>query len=79
MGVNGISKPGGLTTPDTNEAAVKRAAIERSRDIYILADHSKFDKITSVRFAPLNVGKIITDRLSDMSFLSDANIKEVFK
>ena len=79
MGVNGISKPGGLTTPDTNEAAVKRAAIERSRDVFILADHSKFDKITSVRFAPLNVGKIITDRLSDMSFLSDANIKEVFK
>lgn len=77
MGVNGISVTGGLTTPDSNEAAVKRAAIERSREVYILADHSKFDKITSVKFAALNSGIIITDKLVNNDIALNAEIKEV--
>lgn len=77
IGVNGISKSGGLSTPDKNEAIVKSTAIKNSKEVYVLADHSKFGKITGARFAPLNCGKIITDKLIDKKYLSEASIKEV--
>ena len=77
MGVNGISKKGGFTTPDKSEAEVKRTAISRSRDVFILADHSKFDKITAVKFAELNCGKIITDKVPDKKYFSESSVKEV--
>lgn len=77
MGVNGISLSGGLSTPDKNEASIKTAVLNNSQKIYVLADHSKFDKVTSVTFAPLNRGKIITDKLEDRKYLTKASIKEV--
>lgn len=77
IGANGISISGGLTTPDKSEAAVKGTVINRSKDTYILADHSKFDQITSVKFANLGCGKIITDKLIDKKYLSESSIKEV--
>lgn len=77
MGVNGISVSGGFSTPDQNEACVKRAVMNQSHKAYVLADHSKFDKVTAVTFAPLKKGKIITDRLEDKKFLRETSIKEV--
>lgn len=77
MGVNGISIRGGLSTPDKNEASVKTMAVSRSREVFILGDHSKFGKITSVKFAELNRGKIITDKVPDKKYLSEASVKEV--
>lgn len=77
IGVNGVSMKGGCSTPDPSEASVKAAAISRSRDVFVLADHSKFGKISSARFAELNKGIIITDKLPDKKYLSLAAIKEV--
>lgn len=77
IGANGISVSGGLSTHDKSEATVKSTVIHRSKQVYILADHSKFDQITSVRFAGLNCGEIITDRLADKKYLSESSIKEV--
>lgn len=77
IGANGISLSGGITTPDKNEAVVKSTVINNSKEVYILADHSKFDQITSVRFAQLCGGQIITDKLADKKYLSKAIIKEV--
>lgn len=76
MGTNGISITGGYSTPDPNEASVKAAAIKNSRTAYILADHSKFDKVSSVKFAHINKCKIITDKLDDKKYLSETSIKE---
>ena len=53
MGTNGISLTAGFTTPDVNEAKVKAAAIESSREVFVLADHSKFDEVSSATFAGL--------------------------
>ena len=50
FGANGITKAEGFTTPDANEALVKQTAIERCKNRYILADHSKFGCISSVTF-----------------------------
>lgn len=77
LGVNGISLSGGLSTPDKSEAIVKGTVIHQSKEVYILADHSKFDRVTSVRFAGLNSGTIITDRVYDEKYLSETSIKEV--
>lgn len=77
MGVNGISVKGGLSTPDKNEASVKTMAVSRSKEVFILGDHSKFGKITSVKFSELNRGKIITDKVPDKKYLSEASVKEV--
>ena len=54
IGANGISVSAGFSTPDVREARVKTAAIDGSRKAYVLSDHSKFDKITSATFIPLN-------------------------
>lgn len=77
MGVNGISMAGGFSTPDPNEASVKAAAINGSRTAYILADHSKFDRVCSVRFAHLNQCSVITDKLEDKQYLAETSVKEV--
>ncbi len=77
IGTNGVSRSGGLSTPDKNEAIVKSTAIKNSREVYILADHSKFGKISGARFASLDCGEIITDKLINKKYLSEARIKEV--
>ena len=77
LGVNGISITRGLSTPDQNEASVKAAAMKNSKTVYVLADHSKFDQITSISFGTLDDITIITDRLDDKKYLEKADIKEV--
>lgn len=69
IGVDGISLSGGFSTPDQNEACVKTTVINHSQEVYVLADHSKFDKITLLTFAPLNRGIIITDRLQEKNII----------
>lgn len=77
IGTNGISLVAGFSTPDINEARVKAAAMDKSTMTYILADHSKFDKVTSVTFAGLNSTRIITDRLPDKKYVDYTSVKEV--
>ena len=62
LGTNGISAEHGLTTPDHEEAAVKRALVESGRKVVVLSDASKFGVETAVRFAaPDDVDVLITD------------------
>lgn len=77
LGANGISLEAGITTPDKREAEVKKAALKNSREVFFLADHSKFDRITAITFAPLSEGKIITDRLENQKYHAKAFVKEV--
>lgn len=77
MGANGISLTAGISTPDRNEALVKETAINRSRIAYILADHSKFDRVASVTFAQTEHTQIITDKLTSKKYSALLNIKEV--
>ena len=77
IGANGISVSAGFSTPDVREARVKTAAIDGSRKAYVLSDHSKFDKITSATFIPLNLSTIITDKLLDKKYTEYTSVKEV--
>lgn len=62
IGTNGLSVERGLTTPDTGEAAVKRAMIAAARRVVVLADHTKVDNDCLARFGGLSdVDVFITD------------------
>jgi DeoR family myo-inositol catabolism operon transcriptional repressor len=63
MAASGVSIANGLTNSNASECDLKREAIERSAEIYVLADASKFDVSSLMTFQPLTgVNYIITDR-----------------
>lgn len=76
FGTNGIDINEGLTTPDLEEAMVKKVAIKRCKKSYVLADHTKFNKLTAVKFASFDNATIITDKIIDSKY-KDLNIVEV--
>lgn len=61
FGVNGISKSAGMTTPDMNEALVKKTAMGQCMESFVVCDHSKFNMVSSVTFASLWGVTILTD------------------
>jgi DeoR family transcriptional regulator, fructose operon transcriptional repressor len=62
IATNGISVERGLTTPDTAEAMVKRAAIASARRTVLLADHTKVGNDHFARFGDVSdVDTFITD------------------
>ncbi|MCW2686663.1 MAG: transcriptional regulator of sugar metabolism [Mycobacterium sp.] len=73
IGTNAISIRHGLSTPDSEEAAVKRAMVRCANYVVVVADSSKVGKEDFVSFAPIgSVDALITD-----SELSDADRDEI--
>ena len=63
IATNGISIGYGLTTPDREEAAPKRAILACARRKIVLADSTKIGLETAVRFASLaDIDTLVTDR-----------------
>ncbi len=79
MGANGIDITSGFTTPDIEESLIKERAIEQSYMSFVLADHTKFEKVYPVSFSKLKDCCIITDALSNSEFSEHTVIKEVLK
>lgn len=82
MGINGIHPKHGLTTPDSEEATMKAVALRQAEQVYVLADHSKFNKVSFSKVASLSDATILTNHLpTDISqqFKSLTTIKEVNK
>ena len=62
LGTNGITAEHGLTTPDWDEAATKRAMVASARRTVVLADASKVGAEAPHRFAsPEEIDVIVTD------------------
>ncbi|OQY41105.1 MAG: hypothetical protein B6227_06220 [Fusobacteriia bacterium 4572_74] len=79
IGSNSIDIKTGLTTPDPDEALIKERVIQNSKVSYILADHTKFNKISFSKFGNLKEVKIITDTIIDERYRSIKTIEEVIK
>lgn len=62
-GTNGIHRKAGFTTPDTEEAGVKRSSFWNCKKRYVVADSSKFDSISPVKFAGFDDAVIITEKM----------------
>lgn len=64
IGTNGISLKEGCTTPNLKEANTKKQMIQVAKAVYIVADRSKFGKISFAQFMkPQKIEQIITDHL----------------
>ena len=62
IGTNGISVRHGLSTPDSEEAAVKRAMVRCADYVVTVADSSKIGQEEFVSFAPIaQVDALVTD------------------
>lgn len=61
-GTNGINKKTGFTTPDREEAGIKRMSFINCKKRYIVSDSSKFDSISPVGFADFDDAVIITEK-----------------
>jgi DeoR family transcriptional regulator, fructose operon transcriptional repressor len=66
LGTNAVSPAHGMTTPDPDEAAVKRAMVAAARQVVVLADSGKLGGEQLVRFArPEQVDTVVTDSGAD--------------
>jgi DeoR family fructose operon transcriptional repressor len=78
-GTNGAGLETGFTTPEFTEAAVKQISLEHTVRPYILADSSKFSKISLITFADFDDATVVTDRLpaGEGAYRSVGNVVEV--
>ncbi len=66
IGADSISLENGISTPNQIEVDIDRFVIEHSQKVFVLADHSKFDKVTLAHVTDLGkVDYIITDEGND--------------
>jgi DeoR family fructose operon transcriptional repressor len=62
VGTNGLTLDHGLSTPDTSEAAAKRAMVACAHRVVVLADSSKVGREHIVRFAGVDdIDVLVTD------------------
>lgn len=65
LGANGLDAEHGFSTPDPEEAAVKRAIVRAARRVVLLVDSTKFGLDATVSFAGLeDVDVVVTDAAS---------------
>ena len=63
LGTNGLTVQHGLSTPDSDEAATKRAMVACARKVVVLADATKVGAEARLRFASLSeIDVLVTDR-----------------
>ena len=62
-GANGATPEDGFTTPDINEAEVKRLSMEQTVNKFVLADASKVGRTSLVTFSGFHAATLITSEL----------------
>ena len=80
LGMNGIHSSWGYSTPDPEEAILKKSAIDLSKESYVLADPSKFGETSFSKVAELNQATIITtgiDSNKEAKYKTNTKIKVV--
>ncbi|MFV0375409.1 DeoR/GlpR family DNA-binding transcription regulator [Microbacterium sp.] len=79
LGTNGVSAGFGFSTPDPDEADVKRAIVAAARHVIMAADASKFNLDLLVSFAALTDADVLATELAPprelQSALDDADVE----
>ena len=82
MASTGISVDGGVTNAESSEYHIKRRVCEKSREIYLLADHTKFNRSSLYTYCSLNqIYCLVTDSKPDEkteAFLSSHGIRVLY-
>lgn len=71
IGTNGVHPLFGLTTPDPEEAYVKKTAIGNAHETFVLADHSKFGEVSFAKFVDLKDIIIVTSDMLETKQLGE--------
>ena len=70
MGTRGVSLEHGLTNDYLQETLTDRAILKSGREIVIVADHTKINRVATVLLAPLNAMQtLVTDAEADKKFV----------
>ena len=81
IGISGIEADGSLRDFDYHEVKVSRAIIEQSREVWLAADHSKFNRPAMIEVARLDqIDTLYTERAPPAPFaslLADAGVSVV--
>lgn len=62
LGINGVTAEAGLTTPDMEEAAMKRSVMAQSWKNYVLADASKIGAVNFVKVNDVTEAVLVTNQ-----------------
>ncbi|WP_042352078.1 DeoR/GlpR family DNA-binding transcription regulator [Bacillus massiliigorillae] len=80
LGMNGVNVQSGFTTPDPEEAALKKVAMSLSETSYVLVDKTKFTETFFAKVADVEAAVIITSNLDkeiQKQFEAKTNLKVV--
>ena len=69
LGMNGVDLSYGYTTPDEEEATIKKIAINKSNQAYVLADSSKFAKVSLCKVADFHQVTMVTNTTKEQADL----------
>lgn len=59
LGVQGISTPDGLTSDDLSQVQMAGLLLETVQEVIVVADHTKFGRVCTVRIAPVDRADVI--------------------
>ena len=76
-GTNGVTVEQGFTTPDIEEAQVKRLSLERAERAYVLCDASKFGMVGPVKFADFAQTTVVTGHAVPESYRGHGNVMSI--
>lgn len=63
LGCNGVSATAGVTNANHEEAEIKRVMVQQSREVVVVADHSKLGQVSQAQVAPVGaIHTLVTDR-----------------
>ena len=69
IGISGIEADGTLRDYDYREVKVSRSIIEHSREVWLAADHSKFNRPAMVELASMaDIDRVFTDQAPPDTF-----------
>lgn len=78
MGTRGISLEHGLTNDYLQETLTDRAILKIGREVIIVADHTKVNRVSTARLAPLEVvHTFVTDSPADKKFVQALKKKKI--
>ena len=77
METNVISVSNGFSTPEVKEAKKKKKSMSNCKECFVLADATKFEQISSVKFAEFDQATIITKGELKPALKKYKNIVEV--
>ena len=78
IGATGVTTQAGLTSNNFADAMVVRTMMERSKQVVLITDHTKFGRVSMLKIADFDaVDMVITDKELDEKYVQELNTRGV--